>query len=715
MRLNLKIGFPLCLLMFQTAAAFAQISKGDIDKAIDTKALRHPYLIFFEGEKPTIRQRLETDGESRDIMKRLLAEGNRLLYQPVDFSIPIQGKHTRADWSEYDRDNKYESYYESNLASTVTLAFLFQMTGEQKYADKAFQFADAFCDLPTWTMRPHEFPVIYSRVMPWNVPDDQICFNFDHFNGDAGREMAYVYDWLYPALNQRQRDRLRGALIEKVITRVRGNYEFHWWATAYRCNWCGVCNSGVGMAGLALLTENPQLTDVVAESYNRINSMLNELGIDGGWQEGCGYWSYAMRTSSQFAKALQRLTKGKYDLFQNQRLRTNPATFPLYMFVLPGGSVNFADSRGSRIGPTFLFNLLAAETGDPRAIWYRNNVLEEGREYLDIIWPRPKGNAPEPEKKSLHFRTIDFWVMRSDFTDPSKVLVAGKAGKNDDPHHGHLDIGQFVVFWKGQAFISETGRAFYDEKYFDEARWDYPHASSAGHNVIFVNGEKQIPGKLYKQPYNYDVGGKVLEFRTSPQRDYALMDPSKAYPQKELKSWRRHIILERPETTIVLDEVTCAKGAEIEARFHSECTIESNQRFVLLKGGNDNRGSRRRGDEEANAGNRAGAEPSTMALIPIADNAFTIRQDRHAYLPVNATAELTWIPYFGVVTKAAHEQNLIAAIILPVQGKQEAEPIAASATLTRDSQNNVKISFSKNGQTFNFQFDAGQAGLRLKN
>jgi hypothetical protein len=703
----------LLYLLLLPVTAFAQISKGDIDKAIDVKSLQHPYLLFTEAEKQTILQRIEADRESGDIMKRMLAEGNRLLHQPVETDIPIQGKNTRADWSEHDRDGKYERYYNFNLESTVTLAFLYQMSGEQKYADKAFEFADAFCDLQTWTMRPHQFPIIYSRVMPWNVPDDQVCFNFDHFNGDTGREMAYVYDWLYPALNQRQRDRIRGAIIEKVITPVRGDYEFHWWATAYRCNWCGVCNSGVGMAGLALLTENPQLTDVVAESYNRINNMLNELGVDGGWQEGCGYWSYALRTSTQFGKVLQRLTNGKYDLFQNPRVKANPATFPLYMFVPPSGSVDFEDSRGFRIGPTFLFNLLAAETGDARTIWYRNNVLDEGSGYLDIIWPRPTTNAAAPEQKSLHFRTIDFWVMRSDFTDPSKVMVAGKAGKNDDPHHGHLDIGQVVVFWKGQAFISETGRPMYDEKYFDEERWEYPHASSVGHNLIFVNGEKQISGKLYKQPYNYEVGGKVLEFRSGPQRDYALMDPSKAYPQKELKSWRRHVILEKPEITIVLDEVTCAKGAEIEARFHSQCGVESNDKFVLLKGGNESRTIRSRG-ESTYGGPQPAIEPGTMALIPIVESEFTIREDRHAYLPVNASSEFEWIPYFGVISKASQEQNLIVTIILPVNDQNAAEEIAASATLTRDGKN-VTVSFSKDGQTFSFQFEGGQDGLRLRN
>ncbi len=53
-------------------------------------------------------------------------------------------------------------------------------------------------------------------------------------------------------------------------------------------------------------------------------------------------------------------------------------------------------------------------------------------------------------------------------------------------------------------------------------RFDYPAASSIGHNVVFVNGEKQISGKLRKQPYNYDVGGKVDEFRTTEELDYVI-------------------------------------------------------------------------------------------------------------------------------------------------------------------------------------------------
>ena len=76
------------------------------------------------------------------------------------------------------------------------------------------------------------------------------------------------------------------------------------------------------------------------------------------------------------------------------------------------------------------------------------------------------------------------------------------------------------------------------KKYFDQVRFDYPEAYSEGHNTILVNGEKQISGKYYKQPYDYSVGGEVVDFRTSNDRDYVLMDPTNAYPKIELKKWR---------------------------------------------------------------------------------------------------------------------------------------------------------------------------------
>jgi hypothetical protein len=529
--------------------------------------------------------------------------------------------------------------------------------------------------------------------MPWNVSDDQVNFNFDHYNGDAGRMMAAVYDWLYTGLVEAQRDRIRGALIEKVVTRVRGDYEFHWWATAYRCNWCGVCNSGVGLTGLALLTENPQLTDIVAESYNRINSLFNELGVDGGWQEGGGYWNYGVHTSTFFADALKRATNGKYNLFENERLKNNPAAFPIYISLPGRKSLNFEDSGGgSYIGSTHLINKLASETGNAEAAWYSNELLGEGNDIFDIIWSKPDIQPKEPKPSSKHFRTIDWWVMRSDFKNPSKVVVAGKAGMNDDPHHGHLDIGHFIVYWQGEYFIQDKGKeGGYDEKFFDDARWEYPQASSEGHNVIFVNEEKQIPGKLRKQPYNYEVGGKVEDFQTSEKRDYVRMNPTKAYPNKELKNWKRHVVLEKPEIAVVLDEITANPGSKIEVRFHPGVDFEIQNDFVFLEG-----------------------EKGKMALIPVVEQASALSQGKHAMQYVNATKDFFWIDYFDTEIKTKSNKTVVATIILPVENVQEAQKIANSKNITSDKSGNLSVSFSKNGINYKYEFDLIDNGLQLK-
>ena len=421
------------LFCFSFASAEPDLTNQDIGNSIDIKNLRHPYLFFTDEEKTEIIKRIALNPECGKIMARLLAEANRLLYMPVDRNVPIEGKNPSADWSEEDRNGKYESYYISYINNAYNLAFVYQITGDKKYAAKSFEFADAFCDLETWTFRFHEFPIIYQRIMPWNVDDDQVVFNFDHTNGDSGRKMASIYDWLYPALDEGQRDRIRGALLEKVILPVRGNYQYRWWASAYRCNWCGVCNTGIGLSGLTLLTENPELTDVIAEAYNRIGKMYDQFGIDGDWQEGGDYWTYGLTTTIHFADALKRLTKGKYNLFQNERIKNNPVSFPLFISVPhERGYINFCDSRFNNIfnnQVNNLINKLVTETGSGTGAWFLKEFYTEGDNIFDIIWPRPDVTPVAPVNPSKHFRSIDWWVMRSAFKDPETLVVAGKSGK----------------------------------------------------------------------------------------------------------------------------------------------------------------------------------------------------------------------------------------------------------------------------------------------
>ena len=270
-------------------------------------------------------------------------------------------------------------------------------------------------------------------------------------------------------------------------------------------------------------------------------------------------------------------------------------------------------------------------------------------------------------------------------------MLPGNREKNDDPHHGQLDCGQFVVYWRNQAYISDLGSAYYDAQYFSDNRWNYPQASSIGHNVVFVNGELQLPGKLRKKPLNSEIGGKVLEFRSSPVRDYVIMDPTNAYPKKELKNWRRHVILEKPQIVIITDEIESESGAEIETRFHSECSPEFYDNHVILSG-----------------------KDGKMALIPSCAGSFVFRQGAHAYQPVNALMDFTSIPYFGTVLKASGKKTVVITVISPVKDDSEASGIIKSIKRNFGKSGNMDMSFRIKNKTYKYTFINEKDGLVLK-
>jgi hypothetical protein len=271
-------------------------------------------------------------------------------------------------------------------------------------------------------------------------------------------------------------------------------------------------------------------------------------------------------------------------------------------------------------------------------------------------------------------------------------MVAGKAGMNNDPHHGHLDIGQIVLYWKNEYFIRDLGSIGYDEKYFDDMRFDYPQASSVGHNVIFVNGEKQISGKLRKQDWNYEIGGKVEEFRTSDKFDYVTMNPTNAYPKKELQQWKRHVLLEKPEITVVVDEITAKKGSKIDIRFHPGVPVSYENGFVYFEGKNGN-----------------------MVLIPMTKNDLQFIPGKHASQYVNATFKFAWIDYFDTEVVSTDLKTIVTTLIMPAKDREEAKQIVSSKTMTIDKTGNMSVSFTKNGELHSYSFENKNKELVLKN
>lgn len=690
----------------------AQASKEEVAKALNIDKLQHPYLFFTNDEKPMLLERIKNDPEAKKIMEGLLAEGNRFLKMPFEKKTLYDVENPR-----FESNRELSSYVSEVSSGAMTTAFLYQMTGDEKYAKRAIEFGIALSDIPVWVNVAHQFDIIYPRVWPYNVPDDQVVFSFDLTTARFAKTLSYVYDWVYPVLTKHEKDKIRNGLLEKAVTKVRGNYEFFWWSTAYQCNWAVVCYSGLGVAALTLLKDNPQLIDVVAESYNRINLVFDEMGEDGGWQEGRGYYGFMIDHGLPFMDALKRLSKGKYNIFKHEKINKFAMDFPLYTLT-----ANFADGGGGPIGSATMVDKLVTETGNNTAAWYREKFLRQRSDIFTLLWPKSDVEPIEPKQKSKLFRTIDWAAMRSDFFDPATVTVVTKAGFNNDPHHGHLDIGQFIVTYQNTQFIRDLGGMSYDEHYFNDDRYDYPHASSLGHNVIHVNGEKQIIAKKKNQPWKEGIGGKILDFRTSDKQDYVLMDPTKAYPNKELKKWRRSIILEKPVITVVFDEVGANPGAEIAARFLPGVGVGSgidpSRLARMITNPNFDMSRLTAGSGEYKVMDNyvlLSSQRHHMALIPLVlNNDFKIINDKVPYVTVTANARVNEIPYVETITKAKSNTSILVTVILPVKDQNEAEGIVKSAKVSQLNANEIEVAVNSPSGNYKWVFEKQADGYILK-
>ena len=96
---------------------------------------------------------------------------------------------------------------------------------------------------------------------------------------------------------------------------------------------------------------------------------------------------------------------------------------------------------------------------------------------------------------------------------------------------------------------------------------------------------------------------------------------------------------------------------------------------------------------------------SDMALIPVLDSDFTFRPARHAYLALQTTARFKWLPYNGTVLTAKSERTVLAHVIVPVDGDDDAAKIVGSCERRIDGDGNFVLSFEYDGEDYDYEFE----------
>lgn len=272
-------------------------------------------------------------------------------------------------------------------------------------------------------------------------------------------------------------------------------------------NWNAVCAGSIGSVCLYLMQGEERLEPCLERLCHSLTYYLGGFKEDGTCMEGIGYFTYGMTYFTGFAEQLLRHSKGKTNLFANEKLK-KIAEFQQKTYFASGQTVSFSDGDKQakfRMGLTCYLakqydtvRIPAAELAcdfesDPcyrfmglmrDYLWTKDDVCEEE-------------TTNEEEKVEIARHDVLPEAQWSICESKNGIGFAIKGGDNGEPHN-HNDIGSFLYLVDEEQLITDLGAGEYTKEYFGAGRYEILCNSSMGHSVPVINGELQKAGKQYK-------------------------------------------------------------------------------------------------------------------------------------------------------------------------------------------------------------------------
>ncbi|WP_299093722.1 DUF4962 domain-containing protein [uncultured Metabacillus sp.] len=504
----------------------------------------HPRLMATDTDFKRIKKELKTDENLKKWYNSLQLEADRILQEPaVKYEIS-DGKRLLPISGEV-------------LKRTVNLAMMYRLTGNNRYANRAWKDLSTVAD-------DKQFP-------NWNPT---------HFLDTAEMTLAVAigYDWLYDYLSFNQKEILRTALMKKGLqpalevyrgTAKASEISMFWKDVTH--NWNTISNGGIGVGALAIADESPETEalsgEVLQYAIESIRKSLAVYAPDGGMPEGISYWSHATIYMAYFLSSLDSAIGTDYGLSSMEGI-SETGYYPIYVQGMKG-TFNIGDAGSNII------------TTAPQMFWFANKYKNQDFSYfalkgnhpMNLIWYRKQ----KKEKSDITNLSLDRVFMNSEIGlitmrsgwNSDATFVGIHAGNNQQPH-GDLDIGDFVFDTSGVQWAYELGSDNYNlPGYFDmnSGRWNYYRKRAEGQNTLVVN-----PNKGPDQ--NIKASATITDFSSTDRQGFTIINMSSAY-ERDAISVRRGIALTGDRTIVVLqDELKLKAPSEVYWFMHTKSKIE---------------------------------------------------------------------------------------------------------------------------------------------
>jgi len=427
------------------------------------------------------------------------------------------------------------------------------------YRDRAVEELKDIIGWSTWVDPCHE-----------HLPAD-LC------TAEAAVAAVVGLDWLWEDLPEPDRLRVMQALRHKAIEPYRQAVSHGaWWYTCYH-SWNAVVNSGCGLAGLALGEEEPAAEETYNLAAAGLRNFFDALGREGGWDEGTGYWGYALRHVLLLAEASARLLDDRRMLHTRGMGATG--LFPVY-FTPNGQPASFGDNPAVPLYGTFY--LLTKHYGQTEVTrWldtyaFHRDAATTGwaSEGLGLIFRPVDADVPDDSELApvKVYHEIGWAAIADRWPRPS-MYVAVKTGDLSANHSQH-DMNSIQLQVDGEMLLIDLGHGPFSQEYFSDARGEFYQVQAAAHNTITVG----------QRDHQIDAQGQIVEAASDNACRWVACDAEAACGDNV--SFMRHVVMlvnpaaKEGHTVIVLDELSDREDEDAELVWHTAGQLHLNARAM---------------------------------------------------------------------------------------------------------------------------------------
>lgn len=494
----------------------------------------HPRLMASKEDFRRINADIQTDEQMASWYSQTIAMADEYVADPTPIKYEL-------------RDGVRLLYvaYEF-LDQMITLGLAYNLTGDEKYAERAWLDMEAAATFPDW----------------------HPAHNMDV--GVMAHAFAIGYDWMYHYYTPEQRELLEQAAMDYGLYLFYTGYTSSggWFKTNMlnAGNFNPVLNGGAIMLSVAIGDKYPDVASwIISNALRASENAVILYAPDGIWFEGAGYASITMEYFAREFSTLKHYFGHTYTLDLVEGV--DRATYGIIAIQHKLGNFQVEEAG---VAESVEYREEFAYFADHfdqyhvmKATWSALGVGNDIKNGSCLLWYRPEKMAQADAagidlELDVYASYENILTMRSGYTSENDFFVATKGNSPSYSYHRHINSGTFNYWGNGVQWATDLGADNYEAHVgtgFE--RYDYYLERAEGHNCLVVDPDS---GPEYEKFAEVEYT-KVL---TKPRGVIGVLDMKPAFEDKVLAAKRGFFFTDNRQSLVVRDEVVLDETKEHE-------------------------------------------------------------------------------------------------------------------------------------------------------